>query len=1373
MSLDIKLVAYAPGGARLGELPLPLQIDSADPLSDTPSLTMKYAESAAGHALLQNPIEVAREVYDDANGAWFEPENSRFILVRHEGDRLEATGAMNYICPGYAWMLGKAIVYPVAKSIAEGQVADASGTEDEKRKALNAAEDRLAQSYGLSTNRPVAYDTFAPQDTANIWVDTTNTSSLKYMVYSESTNKWELFGTHTAATVDAYNAFLAHQETQAILRDAQSRTRATKRAFQGKHAGQIIRELIDETVARGDRLRGMTYSFTATHDSAGNPWPLGGGSVEVNTGTSLLRLLQSFVDAGQLDFNTTGRTLNVYVQDTELSRDSSSGIALRYGVDIDEAPDKGTLEHVAGELLFLGDEGFSFTRSNPEAPAPWGVWEASVSQSGVASEGMGALLATKALEAAANVRTERTRALSFHDEAGAPRPYVDYRPGDFVTAPGPDGSPEKQRIFQITLSKDGTSGAVTGNVVLHDRFLEREIRLARQQEALIGGTAGTSGTGGGSTDPERYIDQRTPEAPKFLQASADTSPRKGGGYESFLGLSWWWSRMATNGTSMEGNLTGFDVQFRMNMYNSNFDGNTYVWRSWPQVPGNVWNAAHGPVDYYDAKRNGPAVYELRVRAVGQNGRLSPWSEVIYIEVPLDAEPPKAPSQPIVRNVGPMIVADWDGLSFDGGNPPLDFSHLEIEETEIPSDAVEPLSQAYLESLPWTRLPGQRLVAAGAFNVHERTFDKRYAYRFVALDQNENESAPSAPSGVAIPKGLVDTSDISAAVEAEAQETETAMGELETKLNTKISTDPVQLYRLQTGEVQLDTAVAQEIWSRKVVAKKVQANEVAIGTGSNLLANGAGELGDNTNFETWTSWDSAAWVKNSGAMRSWGTNLTTPFTTSQSMKIDPSTPYLIRAAATGTLSGSLGQIEVIFYDLAGVELGAQIALSVSSTLNWSFYEGTVTSPVGAATAKLRITSNMAGSPADAWIWWANLQLTAQVKSSLIVKGGITTDHLAALSVKTGQLDANAVTAAKADITSLKSAIIVSDVFQGKSFYGGLFEGAKFRTHSNDWTGVIMGTSGLRSYNVNAEKTFDINADTGEVLIAGRLKSGTGNGSPNIIISSADSSYNAKDQGIWFTNDGGPYGWGNPTKKAVPGVFTLADATQADTDYPLQLRGNGGGGLKVYSSILLAPQEGRSPMLHSDTIMRIRVGGEFTTWSDQDTVIGVATDKVIRFERNYGAYNPSTGSASNMFIDANGYIFKSTSAKKYKRHLQHCMPDEKVLNTPTLLWQDEWACAEFERLKDLPHPLSQEDQSTWDRINMRWHLGTTAEDAIENGLEHLVTYDNEGNIDGFEYDRFAFMLTPFLKILWEDYKQRTGKGAPAPTPKPAGPPPGYHI
>src|SRR5690606_7181782 len=108
--IDLRLVAYAPNGARLGQLPHPSAVGVGSPLNAVPSLRVSYAEHAVGAEHLGQPCEVAVEIWDGT--AWTEHPDSRFLRIGREGDETDRTGARSYTLPGYGWMLRKLLLYP-------------------------------------------------------------------------------------------------------------------------------------------------------------------------------------------------------------------------------------------------------------------------------------------------------------------------------------------------------------------------------------------------------------------------------------------------------------------------------------------------------------------------------------------------------------------------------------------------------------------------------------------------------------------------------------------------------------------------------------------------------------------------------------------------------------------------------------------------------------------------------------------------------------------------------------------------------------------------------------------------------------------------------------------------------------------------------------------------------------------------------------------------------------------------------------------------------------------------------------------------------------------------------------------------------------
>lgn len=782
---DIRLVAYEPFGERLGELPSPLHIEAGDPLSDMPSMRVKYSTSSAGSPLLNREVEVALEAYNPRAGAWFEPPNCRFVNVRSEGDSLDQADGISYTLPGYSWLLSRIQVFPLSASFVNGQVSDATKSEKTARDALNASQDALLRAMNKPKGATVEIDSLQPSNQKAVWVDMTKPEAPVVKVYQN--NQW----VKAAASVQdegkrAGALWVQHQQTQGQLRDVQDRSRLTKRTFNGRHAGSIFAELLEEARTRGNRLSGMQATFTKTHDSAGKPWPANPGVIQVNTGSDMGALLTTFVEGGQLDFRTNGRKLDVYIQDTELSRDASDSAVLRYGYHIDEAPDKSTIEGLAGSMLFIGDDGLIFSRDNPQAAQPWGVWESSVSQSGVKSEGVGERYARSALQEAAQRRVERTRGLVFHEGVTAPLPYVDYRPGDFVAAPGSSGSNEKQRVQQITLTKDGKTGQVAGNIVLNDRFLEREIKNSRSLKAVMGG--GSIGGTGGSRDQETYVDLRSPVPPRYVKGEAVGNYVKNLGIQAYMDVDWYWEAKATNGTAMTDALTSFQVRYRLVQEGTSGTGaaNSMAWVAAPDAPGDEHQTTIGPIEGWNRRTNAPAVYEVIVRACANNGKVSEWSKVGTIQVLTDNESPIAPSRPGARAEGSVLWVEWDGKMSSGGKPPADFLSIKVHEARVPDDAprdedTQAVDDGYLNALSYTLVDSTPLTEAGAAPVFDRKYGEQYAYKLTAVDFFGNESEKSAPSQPVHTVPLVDDTFLQEQLEYARQESERQQAELDKKL----------------------------------------------------------------------------------------------------------------------------------------------------------------------------------------------------------------------------------------------------------------------------------------------------------------------------------------------------------------------------------------------------------------------------------------------------------------------------------------------------------------------------------------------------------------------------------------------------------------
>ena len=101
--MDLRLVAYAPNGARLGFLPQPLALDASLPLNDVPAMTVRYSRAALGGGILRRGLEQGLEVALQVNhsGDWVEPDGCRFVLIERNVDTLDDSDVVTLTMPGY------------------------------------------------------------------------------------------------------------------------------------------------------------------------------------------------------------------------------------------------------------------------------------------------------------------------------------------------------------------------------------------------------------------------------------------------------------------------------------------------------------------------------------------------------------------------------------------------------------------------------------------------------------------------------------------------------------------------------------------------------------------------------------------------------------------------------------------------------------------------------------------------------------------------------------------------------------------------------------------------------------------------------------------------------------------------------------------------------------------------------------------------------------------------------------------------------------------------------------------------------------------------------------------------------------------------
>ena len=427
-----------------------------------------------------------------------------------------------------------------------------------------------------------------------------------------------------------------------------------KRAFLSKNPGTIIRTILDENKARKGAGLVLAPGFDTGKDAAGANWK-SVYTLYYSLGTSLNSMLSSMVGGGAIDWRTEGRTLRIWNADsTSLSRDLSGRVHISMAHDILEAPEEESIEGLSSDILVEGDNGLIFRESNPAAPTPWGGWESYVSQGGVSDEATAKAFMQTTLASAARVRGQYTRSLLVTNAESLP--LVDYRPGDWITAPTVQHG-EKVRIQQVTVSLD--SNGLKASITLNDKVYDSQVRAAKKIAGITGG-AQLAGSEGGRPAPEK--DHRVPNAPTGLVVQTDAYISSRGTALGLATLQWAAVSQATDDTAID--ISGYRVEYRKSTAGA------------PWVSGGVTDAQRLTLGIGGLECG--QRYEFRVRAVPTySDRLGDWSNVVVALVASDVTPPSIPSKPILTSKLGVVDVQWDGRNNAGGGMELDFDHVEV------------------------------------------------------------------------------------------------------------------------------------------------------------------------------------------------------------------------------------------------------------------------------------------------------------------------------------------------------------------------------------------------------------------------------------------------------------------------------------------------------------------------------------------------------------------------------------------------------------------------------------------------------------------------------------------------------------------------
>lgn len=295
--------------------------------------------------------------------------------------------------------------------------------------------------------------------------------------------------------------------------------------FKGSTFGGILSALIDAAQARG-ALPHLTYDFSATADSAGQPWP-DTHDLAFHVGTSLLDVWRHLVALGLEGAMTPSFKLQAWV---DRSRHFESSVILRKGKHLrgnvtrtthgSARRTRGLVEGAGGRLVEVSD-------ISAEADGRIGRRESFVTLT--TSDDPTDLSVAGSASIELSTLEARAMELPVHHGSAAEghfEPWVDYREGDYIGLDAAGiGEVTVERIVGIAAKQEGADYAV--ELALNALALTNQTRLRRMLDAIAGrgnasggGAAafglGGAGSSGGSSGGGGTVAVQAGDTPGFL-----------------------------------------------------------------------------------------------------------------------------------------------------------------------------------------------------------------------------------------------------------------------------------------------------------------------------------------------------------------------------------------------------------------------------------------------------------------------------------------------------------------------------------------------------------------------------------------------------------------------------------------------------------------------------------------------------------------------------------------------------------------------------------------------------------------------------------------------------------------------------------------
>lgn len=500
--------------------------------------------------------------------------------------------------------------------------------------------------------------------------------------------------------------------------------------FSGVTYGTILITALQQAQARDGVLVGITWDFTTTLDSNGDPWEETLADLAFAPDDTLLAVAQigptEVVGEFAIGPDRVLYAWNYGARGTDRTT-GATPLRLQAGANLSEASrrESSRVGEAATATLAKGAEGQYQWATDATAQAQRGRRvEVAVDAGQVATAGGVAAAAEGRLFGLVGGAKERTHGVVFG--RGLPLPGLDYDVADRgLSIVGGTASPERIVQWTLQLQREGRARGTVRTSTLIEHELDR---LARQLDRV---RRGATVVGTSTASPE-VDDGKAPAQVLGLAASSSAYRDADGATQAVVLAAW--SAVTTNADATAADdIVGYRPAFR-------YTGGAPLPSGWQPVAQVAGNA----VDFDGLVAGQPI--EVRVQAVDKFGNLGAVSASYALTTGADATPPPVLPAPVGSAYIGLTKWDWNGRGAAGEAMPPDF--LEAELHLSTSSGFTPdrplLSDGKTLDTAASTTYRDRLTGAGELPVDPGgAYGITWYAKWVAVDRSRNASAASA------------------------------------------------------------------------------------------------------------------------------------------------------------------------------------------------------------------------------------------------------------------------------------------------------------------------------------------------------------------------------------------------------------------------------------------------------------------------------------------------------------------------------------------------------------------------------------------------------------------------------------------------------